>query len=106
MRLCPGDSILESPAMQRLRQFILAHRQQWATSPPEFERFEQELHEQIQAIECELLAAELGRYDVTAAEIEVAGVSYRPTLTWVQLLSFTMPVHITEGVHRLEAAQV
>ena len=50
MGLCPGDSILESPAMQGLRQFILAHRQQWATSPPEFERFEQELHEQIQAI--------------------------------------------------------
>lgn len=101
MRLCPGDSILESPAMQRLRQFILAHRQQWATSPPEFERFEQELHEQIQAIECELLAAELGRYDVTAAEIEVAGVSYRPTLTSSETyLTAVGPVTVRRHLYR------
>jgi dTDP-4-amino-4,6-dideoxygalactose transaminase len=59
MALCHTDPILESPAIQRLRQFVRERRLQWARSTPDFERFEHELHEQIQAIECEFLAEEL-----------------------------------------------
>ena len=66
MGLCHSDPVLQSAALQRLGQFILARRQSWAGGPPDFERFEHELHEQVQAIECELLAEELARYDVTA----------------------------------------
>ena len=37
---------------------------------PNFERFERELHEQINHIECELLTEELARYNVEAEQFE------------------------------------
>jgi hypothetical protein len=101
MALCHTDRILESPAIQRLGQFVRERRQQWANSTPDFERFEHELHEQIQAIECEFLAKELARYDVTADEIEVSGVIYRPTLTSSETyLSAAGPVKVTRNLYR------
>jgi len=81
MEFCHKNSILRSPAMQRLGQFVLDWRAQWADSSPDFEQFERELHEQVMAVERELLAEELARYDVTAEQIEVDGVAYRQTLT-------------------------
>jgi hypothetical protein len=81
MEFCHENSILRSPAMQRLGQFVQDWRAQWADDPPDFERFERELHEQVMAVERELLAEELARYDVTAEQIEVDGVAYRQTLT-------------------------
>jgi hypothetical protein len=77
MEFCHENSILQSPAMQRLGQFVLDWRAQWADSPPDFERFERELHEQVMAVERELLAEELAGYDVTAEQIEVDGVTLR-----------------------------
>jgi hypothetical protein len=71
---------LQSPALQGLRQFVLNRREQWATGMPDFEQFEHELHQRVQAIERELLAEELARYDVTAQQIEVEGEPYRATL--------------------------
>jgi hypothetical protein len=56
-----NNSVLESPALEGLRQFILEWREQWATGTPEFEHYEHELHQQIMAIERELLAEELAR---------------------------------------------
>ena len=101
MALCHTELILESPAIQRLGQFILGLRQQWAGSTPDFERFEHELHEQIQAVECEFLAAELAHYDVTAPEIEVGGVTYRPALTSSETyLSAAGPVKVTRNLYR------
>lgn len=101
MALCHTDLILESPAIQRLRQFIRDRRHQWALSTPDFERFEHELHEQIQAIECEFLAEELAHYDVTADEIEVDGVAYRSTLTSSETyLSAAGPVKVTRNLYR------
>jgi hypothetical protein len=73
-------SDLQSSALQGLRQFVLNWREQWATGMPDFEQFEHELHQRVQAIERELLAEDLARYDVTAKQIEVEGVTYRPTL--------------------------
>ena len=72
---------LQSPALERLRQFVLGWDEQWMTGPPDFESYEHELHQRVMAIERELLAAELARYDVTAKQIEVEGVKYRQTLT-------------------------
>ena len=74
-------SVLQSPALEELRQFILEWREQWATDTPDFEGFEHELHKQVMSIEREFLADELARYDVTAKQIEVEGVKYRQTLT-------------------------
>lgn len=101
MAVCHSGSILESPAMQRLGQFVSARRQAWALGPPEFERFERELHEHVLAIERECLGAELARYDVTAEEIEVAGVVYRPALTSPETyLTAAGPVTVTRQLYR------
>ena len=101
MALCHTDLILESRAIQRLGQFIRDRREQWTLSTPDFERFEHELHEQLQAIECEFLAEELARYDVRAAEIEVGGVTYRPALTSSETyLSAAGPVKVTRNLYR------
>jgi hypothetical protein len=81
MEFCHENSILRSPAVQRLGQFVLDWRAQWEDSPPNFEQFERELHEQVMVVERELLAEELARYDVTAEQIEVDGVAYGQTLT-------------------------
>ena len=51
MEFCHENSILRSPAIQRLGQFVLDWRAQWADNPPDFERFERELHEQVMAVE-------------------------------------------------------
>ncbi len=74
-------SNLQSPALKELRQFVLEWDEQRATGPPDFESYEHELHQRVMAMERELLAGELARYDVTAKQIEVEGVKYRPTLS-------------------------
>ncbi len=95
------DWVSQSPAIQRLGQFTRAHRQTWALGVPDFERFERELHEHVMAFEREGLGAELARYDVTAKEIEVAGVVYRPTLTSPETyLSAAGPVTVTRHLYR------
>lgn len=74
-------SVLQSPALEELRQFVLEWDEQWATGTPDYESYEHQLHQRVMAIERELLAEELARYDVTAKQIEVEGVKYRPTLS-------------------------
>ena len=101
MALCHGDSVLQSPALQRLGQFILERRQAWATGIPDFEGFERDLHAVVMALECELLSEELARFDVVADEIEVAGVTYRPGLTSPETyLSAAGPVRVTRHLYR------
>jgi hypothetical protein len=80
MEVSPTWSIWESPALHRLGQFVRERQQAWqaARGTPSFEQFEHDLHEQVMALERELLAAELARYDVDAEQIEVAGVRYHP----------------------------
>ena len=82
MEFCHTKSFLHSPAAQRLATFVQAQREQWAAQGemmrvPAFERFEQELHTLVMALESELVGEELSRYDVTVQEIEVAGKVYR-----------------------------
>src|SRR3989337_637387 len=81
MELSHKKSILESPALQRLGQFVREHRTQWDSGVPDLEQYERELHKRMMDIECELLGEELERYDVSAEQIEVKGEIYRPTLT-------------------------
>jgi hypothetical protein len=80
MEVSHTSELLESPVLQRLGQFIRERQQAWQAGggTPSFEQFEQALHEQVVALERELLAAELARYDVEAEQIEVAGVRYHP----------------------------
>jgi hypothetical protein len=81
MGFCHENSILQSAAIQRLGQFVTDWHARQTDSPPDFEQFEHELHECVQAVERELLAAELGRYDVTAEQVEMGGVVYQYALT-------------------------
>jgi len=71
-------SVSESAALHQLGHFVRARQRAWQSGPPSYEQFEQEVHEQVMALERELLAAELARYDVDAEAIEVGGVRYQP----------------------------
>ena len=81
MKVSHTYELLESPAMQRLGQFVREHERLWQNTTPGFEQFERDLHKQMVELEQELLAAELARYDVDAEQIEVEGVRYHPV--WV-----------------------
>jgi hypothetical protein len=101
MELCHKNLALHSPAIQQLGQFVLEWQTGWETSPPNFERFEHELHERIMVLECELLTAELARYDVKAEQIEVDGVTYRQTLRGSErYLSAAGPLTIQRHLYR------
>ena len=101
MVFCHRNSVLQSSAIEQVGQFVLEWRAQWASDTPDFERFERELHERIMAIERELLAEELARYDVTAEQIEVGGVRYRPALTSSETyLSAAGPITVTRNLYR------
>ena len=92
---------MQSPALGRLGQFVLEWQTRWGKSPPDFERFEHELHEHIMALECELLTAELARYDVEAEQIEVGGVTYHQALTASETyLSAAGPLRVERHLYR------
>lgn len=102
MALWHNATVLKSPALAALGQFVLDWHKQWdAGTPPDFERFERELHQQIMAVERECLEDELARYDVSADEIEVAGVVYRPALCSPETyLSAAGPLTVTRHLYR------
>lgn len=101
MEFCHNYPLLRSPALEQLGQFVLAWREQWTTATPDFESFERELHQRLLALERELVAAELARYDVTAEQIEVEGVSYRPTLSSPETyLSAAGPITVRRNLYR------
>lgn len=101
MEVCHRDWDSQSPAIQRLGQFVRTHAQAWAQGVPDLERFERELHEHMLGIECEYLGDELARYDVTVDEIDVAGVVYRPILTSPETYRSTAgPVTVSRHLYR------
>jgi hypothetical protein len=77
MELCHTELNLPRVAGQRLNAFIAHRREQFGAETHNFERFEEELHTLIMAMESELVGEELRRYDLEAAEIEVEGKAYR-----------------------------
>jgi len=101
MEVYHKDTLLQSPSFQRLGQFVREHAQQWTQGTPDFEQFERELHKQVMALERELVAEELARYDVTTEQVEVEGVTYRQTLTSSETyLSAAGPVTVTRHLYR------
>jgi hypothetical protein len=83
MEVLHKNGVLTSPACEQLGQFVRQRRQQWRSQEhtPDFEAFEQELHELVMALERELVAEELAHYDVEVEEIEVGDTVYRQALT-------------------------
>jgi len=101
MEVYHRDAISQSPTFQHLGQFVRERAQKWTEDTPDFEQFERELHEHIMALERELVAEELARYNVTAEQVEVAGVTYRHTLTSPETyLSAAGPVTVTRHLYR------
>jgi hypothetical protein len=101
MQFCHRDPILRSRVIEQLGQFVLDQQRQWANGTPDFECFERELHEYVMAIERELLEEELARYDVTAKQIEVGGVTYQYTVTSSETyLSAAGPITVTRNLYR------
>jgi hypothetical protein len=95
------EEVLQSPASQRLREFLRTRRQAWQGGVPDFEQFERELHEHIMNVERECVAEELARYDVTAERIEVGGVRYQPVLqAAATYLSSAGPVRVERHLYR------
>jgi hypothetical protein len=95
------DEGAQSPASQRLREFLQARRQAWAQGTPDFEPFERELHEHVMNLERECLAEELARYDVGAARIEVGGTTYQPVVQAPETyLSVAGPVRVERHLYR------
>jgi hypothetical protein len=97
------SDVLQTPALWRLAQVIRHHHDQWHQSeePPDLERFERDLHDHVLAIERDLLAEELSRYDVTADEVTVEGISYHCTLESTQTyLSAAGPVTVARHLYR------
>jgi len=79
MNIVTQDDTDTKSAWSRLNQFLLQREAQWHTGEetPAFASFEYELHERLMALERELLAAELARYDVDNKKVEVGGERYR-----------------------------
>jgi len=101
MEFCHTNLILKSPAVQQLGQFVLEWQTQWKTATPDFERFERDLHEQIMAIERELLTDALACYDVETEQIEVGGMRYRQALTSSETyLSASGPITVERHLYR------
>ncbi len=87
MELCHTDSFLHSPAAGRLAGYVQKRCESWArqddrSSVDEFERFEQEIHVLVMALESELVGEELSRYDMAAQAIEVDGKVYRRSVRY------------------------
>jgi hypothetical protein len=76
MQAYQETDFLESPALQQLAHFVREHQRAQARQHPGLEAFERELHAQVLAVERELLAEELARYDVVAPQVTVNGVTY------------------------------
>jgi hypothetical protein len=101
MGFCHKNTELESPAMQRLGQFVLEWELRWGTTLPDFERFEHELHERIMALEREMLTEELARYDVKAEQVAVSGITYRQALTSTETyVSAAGPLTVERHLYR------
>jgi hypothetical protein len=83
MEFCHTDIFLHSAAAKELTELMQKRREKWAGQETEvpsmndFEGFEQELHQLVMALECELVSEELSHYDIAAEEITVEKKTYR-----------------------------
>jgi hypothetical protein len=103
MEILHKNEHLPSPAFEQLGQFVRQRRQQWTAQEEvaDFEAFERELHEHMMALERELIAEELARYDVEVEAVEVEGTVYCPSLTSTETyLSAAGPVTVERHLYR------
>lgn len=79
MEPCHKLNLEESPAMAALRRFVDNRWQRPADeeAAQTFESFERELHERVLALEREIVAQEMARFDVAAHSVEVGGTVHR-----------------------------
>ena len=68
---------LHSAVAERINEYIARRRKQFGDETHNFEKFEQELHTLVMALESELVGEELSRYDLSGEEIEVDGETYQ-----------------------------
>lgn len=97
------SDVLQTPSLWRLVQFVRQQQDYWQQSetPPDLERFERALHNHVMAVERDLLADELSRYDVAADEVTVEGVSYRRSLESTQTyISAAGPITVSRHLYR------
>lgn len=103
MQVSHITDVVQTPALCRLAQFIRQHREQWqpGEEAPDLAGFEQELHAHVMAFEREMLADELRRYDVNAAEVLVDGVPYQRSVASSETyVSAAGPVTVTRHLYR------
>jgi hypothetical protein len=103
MQVSHISDVLQTPALGRLAQFIRQHRHLWhqAEEAPDLERFEQALHDHVMALERDVLADALSRYDVTADEVTVDDVAYHRSLESTETyVSAAGPVTVTRHLYR------
>lgn len=81
MEAYPEIDLLKSPAVRHLVEFLRQRHQAWAQSLPDLESFERDLHRHVLALEREMLADELARYDLDVAAIRVNGQACPQAIT-------------------------
>ena len=97
------SDVLQTPSLWRLAQGVRQHQDQWQQSeaPPDLERFERALHDHVMAVERDLLAAALSRYDVAADDVTVEGVSSHRSLESTQTSSSAAgPITVSRPLYR------
>jgi len=101
MESCQEIGFLQSPALRQLREFLQEHHQTWARQVPDLESFERGLHAHLLAVEREVVAEELKRYDVEAETITVNGVVYsQPAVASETYMTAAGPVSVERHVYR------
>jgi len=96
MEAYPEIALLKSPAVRQLAEFMRQHHQAWAQSTPDLETFERDLHTHVLALEREILADELARYDLDVEAVRVNGK------VCPQVLTVSEDYLTTAGVVKIE----
>jgi hypothetical protein len=103
MEVSHKNEVMASLAVEASGRFIHHRRQPWQIEELalSFGILERELHEHIMALERDLLAAELSRYDVDEEEVEVEGTVYRQAQTSTETYSTTAgPATVERHLYR------
>jgi hypothetical protein len=101
MKAYQETDLLKSPALRQLREFLREHHQAWAQRVPDLESFERGLHTHLLAVERELVAEELMRYDVETESVTVNDVACsQPAVTPETYMTAAGPVIVERHVYR------
>jgi hypothetical protein len=93
--------LLKSPALRQLSEFLREHHQAWAQRVPDLESFERGLHTHLLAVERELVAEELMRYDVETESVTINDVACsQPAVAPETYMTAAGPVIVERHVYR------